>query len=144
VFNLVWPISLVIISNVFYQICAKSVPNNMNAFASLTITYLVGAVICLILYYTIGKGTNILSEISKTNFAPIVLGITIVGLEVGFIFAYKAGWQISTASIVQGSALAIILIVVGFVLYKEQITWNKLLGILICLVGIFFINYQKA
>ena len=35
--------ALVIVSNVAYQICAKSVPQGMNAFASLTVTYLVGA-----------------------------------------------------------------------------------------------------
>ncbi len=41
-FNYVWPIALVIISNVVYQICAKSVPKEMNPFASLTVTYVVG------------------------------------------------------------------------------------------------------
>ena len=40
----VWPIALVVFSNTLYQICAKEVPAGMNAFASLTVTYLVGAV----------------------------------------------------------------------------------------------------
>ena len=38
-FNDVWPLALVVASNVAYQICAKSVPGGMNPFASLTITY---------------------------------------------------------------------------------------------------------
>ena len=42
--------ALLIVSNMVYQICAKSVPQGMNAFASLTITYLVGAAASLILY----------------------------------------------------------------------------------------------
>ena len=29
--NYVWPIALVILSNVFYQICAKSVPEGMHS-----------------------------------------------------------------------------------------------------------------
>lgn len=41
--NYIWPLALVVLSNVFYQISAKSVPDAMNPFASLTITYLVGA-----------------------------------------------------------------------------------------------------
>lgn len=34
-FNYVWPIALVVLSNVVYQICAKSVLDGMNPFASL-------------------------------------------------------------------------------------------------------------
>ena len=45
--NYVWPIALVILSNVFYQICAKSAPEGMHPLASLTVTYLVGGVISL-------------------------------------------------------------------------------------------------
>lgn len=74
------------------------------------------------------------------NWAPFVLGLVIVGLEVGWIYAYKAGWQVSTAFIVQSAFLAVILIFVGFLLYHEAITWNKIVGIGICLVGLFFIN----
>jgi hypothetical protein len=42
-FSYVWPIALVVLSNVVYQICAKSVPNGLNPFAALAVTYLVGA-----------------------------------------------------------------------------------------------------
>ena len=34
----IWPIALVVISNIVYQICAKGVPKNMDAMASMTIT----------------------------------------------------------------------------------------------------------
>ena len=74
------------------------------------------------------------------NWAPVLLGLAVVGLEMGVICAYKAGWPVSTASIVQSSFLAVALIFVGFFLYREAITWNKVVGILICLVGLGFIN----
>lgn len=141
-FNYIWPLGLVVLSNVFYQICAKSVPEGMNPLASLTITYLVGAAASLLLYYVLNKDANILKEYNKVNWAPFVLGIVIVGLEVGFIYAYKAGWPVSTAQIVQAAVLAVILIIVGYLLYKESITWNKILGILICLGGLGLINMK--
>ena len=34
----VWPIALVVISNVVYQVCAKSVPREMDAMASMVVT----------------------------------------------------------------------------------------------------------
>jgi len=75
------------------------------------------------------------------NPAPVFLGISVVGSEVGFIYAYKNGWPVSTASIVQSAFLALALIFVGAVLYHEAITINKLIGIVICLVGLYFINH---
>ena len=39
--SMIWPIALVIFSNIIYQICAKGVPKNMDVMASMTITYLV-------------------------------------------------------------------------------------------------------
>ena len=138
----IWPIALIVLSNTLYQICAKSVPEGMNPFASLTVTYLVGAVISGILYYILGTNTNLLKEYGKLNWAPIVLGIVIVGLEAGYIFAFKAGWQVSTAQVVQAAILAGVLLFVGYLLYHEALTWNKILGIVVCLIGLVFINLK--
>ena len=83
---------------------------------------------------------DILKEFSHTDCATIVLGIVITGLEVGFIFAYKAGWKVSTLATVSNVILAVILIFVGLIGYHEQISWSKVLGVAICLVGLYFIN----
>ena len=141
-FHYVWPIALVVLSNVMYQICAKSVPNEMNPFASLTVTYLVGAVASGVMLFALNKDANLLKEYSNINWAPFVLGIVIVGLEVGWIYAYKAGWQVSTGFIVQSAFLAVLLLFVGFLLYHEALTWNKIAGVFICLIGLAFINFK--
>ena len=138
----IWPVALVVASNVLYHICAKSAPAEMNPLASLTVTYLVGAVVSVILFFALNKGSSLTAEYKKLNWAPFVLGIVIVGLEMGSIYAYKAGWPISTASIVESAFLAVILIFVGLLLYKEAITWKKAVGIVICLIGLGFINMK--
>ena len=141
-FHYVWPIALVVLSNVVYQICAKSLPNGMNPFASLTITYMVGTLCSVVMYFVSSQNGNLIQEYSKTNWAPFVFGVVLVGLETGWIYAYKAGWQVSTASIVQSAFLAAALIFVGWLLYKEALTWNKMIGVFICLVGLAFINHK--
>ena len=138
----IWPLSLVIFSNIVYQICAKSMPKDLNPFASLTVTYLVAFLVSGILFFALRDDTTLLREYGKLNWVPFVFGLVLVGLETGFIFAYKAGWEVSTASIVQSSFLAVALIFVGFILYHETLTWNKLLGVGICLVGLVFINMK--
>ena len=139
-FNYVWPIALVVLSNVVYQICAKSAPGDMDPLASLTVTYLVGALASGALYFLLHRGGNLLREYRALNWAPFVLGVVIVGLEVGFIYAYRAGWQVSRAQIAQSAVLAVCLVFVGALLYREHITWTKLAGVAICLVGLVFLN----
>ena len=136
------PMALVVASNIIYQICTKSMPKGINPFASLIVTYLVGAVASAVLYFVLGSDGNLWKEYGKLNWTSFVLGIVIVGLEAGWIFAYKAGWPVSTGFIVQSAFLAVALLLVGFFLYHESLTWNKLVGVMICLIGLIFINYK--
>ena len=141
-FAYIWPVALVVLSNTIYQLCAKSVPEGMNPLASLTVTYLIGAVVSCVLYYILNRDANLLREIRLTNCSPVVLGIVIVGLEVGFIYAFRAGWQVSITQIVTSAMVAVILIFVGHLLYREAITWNKSVGLIVCLAGLVLINYR--
>ena len=138
----VWPMILLVGSNTLYQICAKTVPKEVNPFASLIITYLIGAAASAALYFVSGSDGNLIKEYGKLNWAPFALGIVIVGLEAGWIYAYKAGWQVSTGFIVQSAFLAGALLLVGFLLYHEALTWNKLVGTAFCLIGLVFINIK--
>ena len=138
--SMVWPIALIVFSNVVYQICAKGVPKNMDIMASMTVTYLVGAVCSAIMFFVMNKSGDLLQEYAKTNWAPVFLGISVVGLEVGFIYAYKNGWPVSTVSIVQSAFLAVALLIVGALLYHETVNISKVIGVGVCLVGLFFLN----
>lgn len=142
VFSYIWPLGLVVLSNVVYQICAKSVPGDVNPFASLVVTYCVAAAFSAVMYYVTKRSGGLLKELSRANWASYLLGIVIIGLEVGFIYAYKAGWPVSTASVVQSAFLTIVLVLVGAVLYREPVTWNKIAGVVICLIGLVFINLK--
>lgn len=141
-FFYIWPVALIIISNLVYHICAKSMPDGVNPFAALTVTYLIGAVISTVLFFITGHKESFTKEITKMNWVPYVFGIVIVGLEAGNIYAYKAGWQVSTQAIVQSSILAIGLLLVGHYLYGENMAWNKIIGIAVCILGLMFINMK--
>ena len=136
----IWPIALVVLSNTLYQICAKSIPETVNPIASLTITYLTAAAASVVLYCVLNRDVNLVQQWRQVNWASIVLGLVLVGLEAGFIYAYKAGWQVSTAATVQSAFLAILLLAVGVALYHEAITWNKIVGVAVCLIGLAILN----
>jgi len=137
---MIWPIALIVISNIFYNICSKETPAAIDPFASLTVTYIVGALVSLVLYYTLNKSGNIMNELKSINWSGFVLGIAIVGLEAGSIYMYKAGWNISSGHIVHSIILSICLVLIGAVVYHEVITLTKIAGILICMLGLYLIN----
>lgn len=138
--EMVWPILLVILSNTVYNICTKSTPSNVNAFGTLMITYFTAAIITAIIFLFLVKPENALSELSNINWTSVVLGMAIVGLELAYIFAFRAGWKVSSASVVANIGLAIVLLFVGAILYGENITLKQVLGILFCICGLFLIN----
>ena len=138
----IWPIALVILSNVLYHICAKSAPEGVQPFASLTVTYLTAAAASGILYFALSPQANPVRELGRLNWASFVLGVVIVGLEGSWLYAYKAGWQINTGFIVQSAFVSVMLLFVGYFLYHEALTWNRILGIVICLLGLVFINLK--
>ena len=138
-FSYVWPMALIIFAEVVYQICTKAVPD-VDPFASLTVTYLVAALASGILFFALHRGGDLLGEYSRLNLAPVLLGLAIVGLESGWIYAYRAGWQVSTTFIMQSAVLAVALLAVGYLLYHEALSWNKIVGVAICLVGLAIIN----
>ena len=138
-FSYFWPIALAVLSNTAYHLSSKSLPEDVSPFASLTVNYLIAALVSAGLHFALNGG-SLIKEYSRLNWAPFALGLVIVGLEAGFMYAYKAGWQVSTAALVQSCFLAVLLIIVGRLFFKEALTWKKLAGAAICLIGIAFIN----
>lgn len=139
--NLIWPILIVILSNTFYNVCMKSMPGDVNPFGALMLTYFVAAIISAIIFLFMVGPSNAVLEISKINWTSIILAIAIVGLEVGYVFVYRVGWSVSIASVVANIGLACVLIVVGYFLYRENVSFNQILGIAVCMIGLILINF---
>lgn len=136
-----WPLILVVASNTVYHICAKSLPESVDPLASLTVTYLIGSIFSGILYFATNRGgADLLREYGNMNWAPYLLGLAVVGLEAGSMHAYKAGWPVSAFQVTSAAAIAAILVFVGYLVYHETITLNKIVGLVLCLVGLFFLN----
>lgn len=115
-------------------------PNDVNPFGVLMITYIAAAVISSIIFvYAVGP-SNIGTEMAKVNWLSIVLAFVVVGLEVGYLFVYRAGWKISNASVVANIGLACVLLIVGYFLYRENVSIRQIFGIIVCMIGLILIN----
>lgn len=137
----IWPLVLIVVSNSIYHICAKSLPAKADPFAALTITYFIGTVFSAALYFLLNRGSaGLLREYSGMNWVPFLLGLVLVGMEAGSIYAYRAGWSVSTLQVTSAAGIAALLVFVGYLAYHEAITPSKLIGLACCVVGLYFLN----
>jgi len=135
-----WPIALIVLSNILYNVCAKQASGRADPLASLTVTYVVGALFSGALYFALNRGGNLPAEYRRLDWSAPVLGLAVVGLEAGSIFMYRAGWNVNTGQLVHSAILAVCLLFVGYLFYHEAITAAKLLGAALCLAGLYFIT----
>lgn len=135
-----WPIILIVLSNIIYNLCAKLTPSKINPLAGLTITYVVSAFFSAFLYKLLNHNSSLLAEYRHLNISLVAFGLALVGLEAGSIYMYRAGWNISVGQIVHSGLLAICLILIGIFAFHENINLNKILGIIMVFLGIYLIN----
>lgn len=138
--RIIWPIILIVTSNTMYNICTKSTPGNANAFGSLLITYITAAAITAVFFFYSTGASDTALELSRLNWTSIALGICVVGLEMGYIFLYRAGANISSASLLANICLAMTLLIIGAMIYKEHVSIQQMIGIAACIIGIILIT----
>ena len=134
------PIIIVVLSNVLYHVFQKSIPQQFNPFISLIITYITAIIFSIILIPFCSTGCSVVENFKYSIWPSIALGFAIVGLEVGFLLAYRLGWDISIASVLSNISVAIFLLPVGLLVYKESFTRINFLGIVFCIVGLVLVR----
>ena len=138
--NYYMPIIIVICSNTLYHVCSKSTPRDANMFMSLIVTYLVATASSIAFYLFSVQNRGLVLDIKSLNWTSILLGIGVFGIELGFIKMYRTGWDISAASLLTNAAISILLIFIGLIFYREHLSSKQMIGIALCLAGLFFFN----
>ncbi|MBN1264317.1 MAG: EamA family transporter [Anaerolineales bacterium] len=133
---------LTIGSNILYHIFQKLTPGNLHPMIALMVTYLTAAILCAMLMPLFPGQPGILASLKQINWSSIALGAAIVGLEAGFLLAYRAGWNISLAAGVSNVALTVLLIPIGLLFFHEKLTTANWIGMVLCLAGLVLINMR--
>lgn len=137
--QLAW-LSLAIAATVAYHLVLKLTPQGANPVLSLMVTY---AVVTLLFGAVIGFGPGPLDwrqELRALNWTALALAATIVALDLGFMFLYRSGYDISLGALVTQSTAAMILLAVGVLVFREKLSLANGFGVLLCLVGLWLVN----
>ncbi len=138
------PVLIVVAANVTYDISSKSIPEGLNAYAGITITYSVLAVFNFLIFQIMNPAIPITVEWAQINWAVVLFALTSIGLESGYIFLYRAGWNISMGGLVCNTLLVICMLIVGRFLFSETVSFRQLLGVVLCVAGLIIINQASV
>jgi len=133
---LVLSVSVIVASNVLYHVAQKSIPSGVHPLLSVAVTYAAAFLVTLALWPFSPGGAPRLSGIAQLNWATLGVAVSAVGIEIGFLLAYRAGWNINVGSLTVSVAVALLLIPTGALLFKEHLSAANAVGIVLCLAGL--------
>ena len=136
-------IILAVLSSILYHVVVKFTPTGVNPAVSLGVSYAVSLGLCVAMLAFFPLSETLAKEVKKLNWASYTLALALVGLEVGFLLAYRSGWKISTAAIIVNVAATLLLIPVGVVVFKEKLSPVNVAGILVCVAGLVMVNLGR-
>jgi drug/metabolite transporter (DMT)-like permease len=132
-------LALAVASNVLYHLAQKSIPGGLHPLLSLTVTYLAALAVTLLLWPVYPGGPPSLKALAQVNWASFAVGVAIVGVEIGVLLAYRAGMRISLGATLINVAVAIVLIPIGLVFFRESLSPANVAGLALCLAGLWLL-----
>lgn len=133
------PIAMTIFGGILYHVSQKSIPQTANPLHVLIIAYLTGIAQLAIFAFFYSTEKSFVSSFKESNWAVYVVGIGAAFIEIGFLLAYRFGWDISKANVIANIGMAVLLIPIGIVLFKERISITQAVGIALCLIGLILV-----
>jgi drug/metabolite transporter (DMT)-like permease len=127
------PIAMIVIGGVLYHVSQKSTPRGVDPFFSLAISFGLAALVCLLIFFLRGGAEG---QMKQVNWTAYVLASSLVGIESGYLIAYRAGYRINLTSLACNTAIAVALIFIGTALYSERLAPRNIAGAVLCLIGL--------
>lgn len=126
-------LALAICSVAGYHLAMKLVPPHVNPFLPLAIAYLLAFIICVAGLFLWPQGSRSLGELRPGVF---VIALSVVGIELGFLLAYRAGISVGYAALAVNVASAVVLMPVALWFFKDHLSAAKLAGVALSLGGL--------
>jgi len=134
--------ALTVAGMLLYHLSQKAVPKETNPFYVIAIAYFVGIALCLLCAFAYPDKRSFAETFKASNWAVFTLGAAAALIELGFLLAYRTGWRISIAAVASNAAAAVVLVPIGLLVFKDQLSGRNVLGLVLCIVGLALIVKQ--
>jgi uncharacterized membrane protein len=129
-------ISLIVTSVLIYQIAQKNVPHDLNPWHVLVVVYAVALAFCIVASLLDRSGKGFLDSVRGVNLAVPLVGVAAVGIELGWILAFRAGWALNITGLVSNVTVALLVAPIGYLFFKEKLSLANIIGMALCLIGL--------
>jgi drug/metabolite transporter (DMT)-like permease len=136
------PIILMIVGTTTYHVAQRSVPGQVNPLFSLAINYVTALAGTLVLIPLFPARTAGPWSVKGINWASAAVGISIVGVELAVLLAYRTGWRVSILSVIGNTASALLLVGVGLAAFHEHLSARNIAGVVLCLMGLVLVTQR--
>lgn len=133
-------IALVVLGNVVYHLGQRAIPRDANPVVATLAAYLVAIVATLATIPLLARGTPLTTAWRVLNWSTVLVGTGIVAVEIGFLIAYRSGWTLGNASLVANATVAVALLGLGVLVFREPVSLTRLSGVGLCLAGLWLVT----
>jgi drug/metabolite transporter (DMT)-like permease len=135
---------LIVLGLVIYQVSQKSTDQNANPFIVIIMAYLIGITACVAGYFLIPRqDADIVPMMRTVGWSALGIGLGAAAIEIGFMLAYRAGWNLSLLPVSVNVCGAVLLILIGLIAFRETLSIEKIVGVLLCIGGLVLITIKK-
>ncbi|MCB0416959.1 MAG: hypothetical protein KDD39_04870 [Bdellovibrionales bacterium] len=139
------PIAVIAGAAALYHASSKNLGGALgaNPWAVLALTYLLSALVSFVLFWFWPAGEGVKgAEWRSVLPGAMLLGLACVGIEGGYLLAYRFGWDITQLFSITSVVNTMAIFAVGLVLFKEHLTPSALVGLSFVITGIGLVHWR--
>lgn len=122
-----------VVSVAGYHLSIKAQSPTVNPFLPLAAAYFIAFFVCVAGLLLWSDGSRSLTALRPN---VVWLALSVVGIEVGFLLAYRAGWNVGYAALLVNVCSTLVLLPVALFYFKDQLDPRKITGIVLSLAGL--------
>src|SRR5262249_31205584 len=126
-------LSIITVAGVVYHLAQRSA-RGTNPWIVLVVAYAVALALSVTVALALGAFDHV--EYSARDAAcGAFIGLAAFGIEAGYLFAYRSGLKLGSASVLAGAAGTTALALIGALVFSERITAGRAIGIALATTG---------
>jgi uncharacterized membrane protein len=130
------PLVVAVTGMLFYHLAQKSIPKGINPFFATMIAYATGILVCAVCAFAFPGNKSLVASVRESNWAVYTMGAAAAAIEVGFLLAYRNGWRLSIAAVATNVAVTVMLVPIGIIIFKDQLSLRNIVGLVFCVLGL--------